>query len=120
MEKLAAIDLPEALKRSMGDAGFLRNMLNELRDSIPDALARLAKAHRNRDMLALSKEAHQLKGTASNLGAKAIAAAALKLEQIGKSGNPDGCGQVMMELQLAVERFKQYLDQVDWKAVRKG
>ena len=68
-------------------------------------------------MPALGKDAHQLKGAAANLGAKAIAAAALKLEQIGNGNDPEGCVLVLEELEQAVERFNQHLNGIDWKAV---
>ena len=120
MDVHPAVDLPEALKRAMGDAQFLKMLLDELCNVIPDFIARLKEAHRKGDMAAMGSEAHQLKGAAANLSAKDIAAAALKLEETGKSGNPENFEQTMTELEIAAESFKQYVKQIDWTAVNDG
>jgi HPt (histidine-containing phosphotransfer) domain-containing protein len=117
MEDRPAIDLPEALNRAMGDAEFLRMLLDELHNTIPDFRSRLIEAHQAGDLPAMGKTAHQLKGAAANLGAGAIAAAALKLEQIGKSGDPAGCGQAFEDLDQAVANFEQCLSGIDWTSV---
>ena len=109
------IDFAEALGRTMGDLDFLKMMLEELQKSIPEIMERLAKDHQDHDMVALDRDAHQFKGAAANLGAKAIAAAALKLEQIGKSGNPQGCEEAFQELRQAVKAFEDHLSQLDWE-----
>jgi HPt (histidine-containing phosphotransfer) domain-containing protein len=117
MDNEPVIDFDEALGRTMGDLDFLKMMLEELQKSIPEFMARLLKDHENRDMGALDKDAHQFKGAAANLGAKGIAAAALKLEKIGKSGNPDGSGQAINELNQAVEVFDRHMNQLDWESI---
>jgi HPt (histidine-containing phosphotransfer) domain-containing protein len=114
------IDFAEALGRTMGDSEFLRMMLEELQKSIPEIMERLAKDQQDCNMAALNKDAHQFKGAAANLGAKAIAAAALTLEQIGKSGNPQGCEEAFEALRQAVEAFEGDLRQLDWKTVAKN
>ncbi len=118
MENTPVIDLAEALKRAMGDVDFLRMMLNEFQSTIPDFITRLESAYGECDMLSIGKEAHQFKGAAASLGAKALAGAALKLEQIGKSANPDGCGQALDELKQAAEIFGRNLTRIDWAGVR--
>ena len=117
MEDKPAIDLPEALNRAMGDVEFLRMLLDELHHTIPDFKSRLIEAHQAGDLSAMGKTAHQLKGAAANLGAGAVSAAALKLEQIGKSGNPAGCDQAFEDFDQAVAKFEQYLSGVDWASV---
>jgi HPt (histidine-containing phosphotransfer) domain-containing protein len=111
------IDFVEALGRTMGDLDFLKMMLEELQRSIPQIMERLAKDKQDCDMGALDKDAHQFKGAAANLGAKAIAAAALKLEQIGKSGNPQGWEEAFEELRQAVKVFDDHLRQIDWNTI---
>ncbi len=118
MENTLVIDLGEALKRAMGDVDFLKMMLNEFHNTIPDFLSRLENAYRESDMLSIGKDAHQLKGAAANLGAKSIAGAALKLEQIGKSANPEGCGRALDELKQAAEGFSRHFARINWAEVR--
>jgi HPt (histidine-containing phosphotransfer) domain-containing protein len=117
MADTPVLDLSEALKRAMGDAPFLKMMLEEFRALIPDFITRLENAWLERDLAAIGKDAHQLKGAAANLSAKTVAAAALKLEQIGKSGNPDGCEQALEELKQAVEILDRQVTRIDWAGV---
>ena len=111
------VDIPEALSRAMGDIDFLKMMLDELQGVMPEFVARLQKAIQQDDMVTLGSAAHQLKGSAANLGAKAIAAAALELERIGKSGASKGGMQAIERLEVAVEEFKHHLTQIDWSSV---
>jgi HPt (histidine-containing phosphotransfer) domain-containing protein len=108
------IDIAEALERAMGDKQFLKMLMDEFAKSIPEFMKRLKAAQQSGEWAALGQDAHQLKGAAASLGAKAIAAAALQLEQIGKSGQPEGCGQALDRLGRAVEDFRIQLDRIDW------
>ena len=115
--ELSIIDIPEALNRAMGDVGFLQMMLDEFQRMIPDFMARIEQAVQFKDMDTLGKDAHQFKGTAANLGAKTIAAAALELEQIGRSGNLENSSAALADLQHAVKTFNQHLLQIEWSCV---
>ena len=117
MEGMPVIALAEALKRAMGDADFLKMMLDELHHEIPEIIARLETAIQEGDLASIGQEAHQLKGAAANLGAKAVAGAALKLEQIGESKNPEGSGQALEELKQAAEIFGRHIAAIDWKGL---
>ena len=120
MDNEPVIDFDEALGRTMGDLDFLKMMLEELQKSIPEFMTRLARDHENSDMGALDKDAHQFKGAAANLGVKGVAAAAYKLERIGKSGNPHGSEQAIEELNQAVEVFCRHMNQLDWESIGTG
>ncbi len=117
MESIQVFVLREALRRAMGDADFLKTMLDEFQVLIPEFLARLEKACNEGDMASIGRDAHQLKGAAANLSAKALAAAALKLEQIGKNENYDECAQALLELRREAENFGQQLSLIDWAGV---
>lgn len=119
-DDLPVIDIPEALNRAMGDVDFLQTMLAEFQHTIPDFLSRIKQALHVNDMNSLAKDAHQFKGTAANLGAKIIVAAALKLEQIGKTGDFANCESAYTELQKAVTDFNHYLAQIEWSAINAG
>jgi len=117
MEDTPVLDLPEALRRAMGDVQFLKMMLDEFHSSIPEFITRIEKSCQERDMESISKDAHQFKGAAANLSAKTLAATALKLEQLGKSGNPEGYEQALEELKRAAENFSRQIIQIDWAGV---
>jgi HPt (histidine-containing phosphotransfer) domain-containing protein len=112
------IDIPEALTRSMGDVDFLKMMLEEFHRSIPEYATRIRCALEAKDMKTLNSDAHQFKGAAANLGAKAMAHEALKLEQIGKTGTvDDNANQAVSQLENAMAAFSQYFENIDWKNV---
>jgi HPt (histidine-containing phosphotransfer) domain-containing protein len=117
---LPVIDISEALNRTMGDVDFLQMMLNEFQRTIPKFLSRIKQALQFNDMDSLAKDAHQFKGTAANLGAKIIAAEALKLERIGKTGNCENGESAYAELQEAVTTFNHYLAQIEWSTINAG
>lgn len=117
---LPVIDISEALHRAMGDVDFLQMMLAEFQRTIPDFLSRIRQALQFNDMDSLAKDAHQFKGTAANLGAKIIAAVALELEQIGKTGNPENGEFAYAELQEAVTTFNHRLAQIEWSTITAG
>lgn len=111
------IDLAEALNRTMGDVDFLKMMLEEFQRTIPDFISRIGDALQSDDMQNLGKDAHQFKGTAASLGAKAIAACALELERIGKDGLNEGGQAAYDKLTQAVEAFEQHYAHIDWSTI---
>ena len=116
-DPLPVLDLPEALDRSLGDAEFLQMMMDEFQKSIPDFIDRFETSLRLQDMEALGRDAHQLKGASANLGAKTVAAAALELEKIGKSGQSEDAARVLTRLKAEIAVFKQKLAEIDWTSL---
>ena len=57
------------------------------------------------DMAVLERSAHSLKGAASNLSAKATAAAALQLEKDAKNKDAESAKKSLAEVERAVERL---------------
>jgi len=111
------IDIDEALNRAMGDVDFLKMMLEELHRTIPDFTSRIQQAMQTKDSETLGSDAHQFKGAAANLGAKAIAQAALQLEQIGKSGTLEGVQEAFDYLEQTIESFDRHFKGIDWTTV---
>lgn len=111
------IDLSEALNRAMGDVEFLKTMMEELHRTIPDFTSRIQLAMQSKDGKTLGNDAHQFKGAAANLGAKAIANAALQLERIGKSGSLEGVQEAFNHLEQTIESFNRHFQEIDWTAI---
>ena len=116
-EDIPVLDIREALNRSMGDVSFLKMMLEELHRTVPDYVKRIRNALVARDMQALGSDAHQFKGAAANLGAKAMAQIAFQLEEIGKHGTIENANEAMGQLDQAIDAFNQCFEQIDWEAV---
>ena len=116
-ENLPVLDIADALNRSLGDAEFLKMMMDEFEKTIPEFMTRLKNALDQNDMQSLGRDAHQFKGAAANLGAKAIAAIALELEKIGKSSDGNGAEEALSGLKVEVDKFNQKLSEIDWSAL---
>ncbi|MCJ8500477.1 Hpt domain-containing protein [Desulfatitalea alkaliphila] len=111
------LDLKGALKRAMGDTAFLQMMYDEFQQMLPDNIARMAQACDAREMGLLARQAHQLKGSAANLGANEIAAAALQLEQSANAGAVDQAAATLAALKCAAGTLHTRLCGVDWGAL---
>ncbi|MBT8340912.1 MAG: Hpt domain-containing protein [Desulfatitalea sp.] len=108
------IDMEDALTRALGDVAFLKMMFDELLQMIPSLISAIAADVEKGDMAQLSKDAHQFKGATASLGVVGIAAAAYRLECIGKSGNTAEIQEAITNLKTAVADFQDHLSYVDW------
>jgi HPt (histidine-containing phosphotransfer) domain-containing protein len=111
------IDISDALNRTMGDVDFLKMMLEELHRTAPDYATRIRDALLAKDMKTLGSDAHQFKGAAANLGAKAMAQAALQLEKMGKSGSSENADEALDNLEQAISAFSRYYAEIDWEVL---
>ena len=108
------IDLDDALNRALGDAAFLKMMFDEYQISLPDFIADIETAVQDGDAAAMDRVAHQLKGASANLGVVSVAAAALTLERMGKSGQTVQAAEALQTLKVAVKDFHEQLALIDW------
>ena len=84
----------------------------------PEQIEELRSALEQGDGEVLREKAHALKGSAANLSADGIAAAALRLEQIGREGNLAEGEEALDALNDNVAHLEAYVDYIDWSAVR--
>jgi CheY-like chemotaxis protein len=82
-----AFDLNAALARVEGDRELLKEIATFFIDDSPRLLLAIRELIAQRDSKGLELAAHTLKGTVSNFNAQAAFAAALQLENIGRSGD---------------------------------
>jgi two-component system sensor histidine kinase/response regulator len=80
-ESLPGIDIKAGLATSMNNAALYLRMLAKFRDGHGDFDALFAAARTDADPQAATRAAHTLKGTAGNIGARGVQAAAGELEQ---------------------------------------
>jgi signal transduction histidine kinase/CheY-like chemotaxis protein/HPt (histidine-containing phosphotransfer) domain-containing protein len=96
------IDAPALLERVDGDRSFVRELLGILVSEAPEKRAALDASLLGRDLEALRKLAHRVKGAALTLCALPLVAAAAKLEsaciesarQDLSQSDPTSCGQI--------------------------
>jgi PAS domain S-box-containing protein len=113
-EETQPLDLENALERAMGDKDFLKMLLGEFVQGLPDQIESLKVAVAGTDTVALAEQAHKLKGAAANLSAYGVSSAAKSLEEIGRSQNMDEANQVLEVLLNESKRLTEYIERVEW------
>jgi HPt (histidine-containing phosphotransfer) domain-containing protein len=81
------LDLPELLARVENNCELLRELIGIGKVEIPRHLSLLREAVAQADVKNIEKSGHTLKGMLCNLAATRAAAAAGRLEQLGRSGD---------------------------------
>ena len=109
------IDLNGAMERVAGDEALLKELFEYFVSELPNRIADMEAAVNSGDTKQLAEKAHSLKGSAANLGTNGIAAAALQLEQQGRSGDTTKAARTIKDLQEQIERFKIELKKIDWR-----
>jgi CheY-like chemotaxis protein len=84
--QLVGIDVKAGLATTMDNPRLYTRLLNKFKDSQSDFAALFAAALADADPGAAARAAHTLKGTAGNIGARAVQAAAAQLEHACQSG----------------------------------
>ncbi len=82
----ALFDKRAALDRVEGDEELLRETIGLLLSDLDRLLRELRDAHERGDLTVVARAAHELKGSAANCGAMAVAAAAARIEASARTG----------------------------------
>lgn len=88
-EKAAPIDLLELAEISGGDRSIEQQMLAVFRQANDADVAALKTALANRDLAAVTRCSHRIKGAGRMVGARALAGICEKIEQAGPAGDWD-------------------------------
>ena len=108
------LDFEKALERAMGDKDFLKMLLGGFVRELPDQIESLKVAVAGTDAVALTEQAHKLKGAAANLSAYGVSSAAKSLEEIGRSQNMDEANQILEVLLNESKRLTEYIERAEW------
>jgi two-component system sensor histidine kinase/response regulator len=81
----AAFDKDDFLRRLMGDEDLVRSILTGFIKALPQDISAIRDGLAELDSTALRRSAHTLKGSAANVGANALSAAAQQIEQAGQA-----------------------------------
>jgi HPt (histidine-containing phosphotransfer) domain-containing protein len=101
-----------------GDEVLLRKMCQHFRSFVPDRLAEVSTALRDRDSARLGEAAHKLGGMVSSFSATAAAEAAL-LGQLGREGKIEEAIQAHNHLTEIVEKVIAVLDTLSVEQLRR-
>jgi two-component system sensor histidine kinase/response regulator len=110
---VASVNLPELLARVDNDRELLRDLISIFKEEFPGYLKSLRDAVLRRDSIELVSISHTLKGMLSNLAVPKAAAAAARLEQLGRSGEtvslPDALAAFEREVHGLLPEMENYL-----------
>jgi CheY-like chemotaxis protein len=104
--KEAPLDWAAALEQVNGDAALLGELAELFLAECPKLLAAVREAVQTRDAGCLRQAAHVLKGSVSNFAAQPAAAAAERLEQLGKAGDLSEADKALADLEAALGRLQ--------------
>jgi HPt (histidine-containing phosphotransfer) domain-containing protein len=107
--KSAGFD-PDALWRRVdGDLELLQELIAVFEKETPDLLARIGTAAGQDDVAGLERSAHKIKGSLLQFSAEAAAAAALRLEEMGKGRTLAGAEEKLHVLRHEIDLLLQSL-----------
>ena len=99
----AFISYPDLLRRCMGQASFVAEVLAIFETDLPERLSQIEQALTRSDAAAVARAAHTVKGAASNVAAEAVRAAASRLESQASAGQLADAVRMVAELRAAIE-----------------
>lgn len=99
------INFERATQEFDGDKEFLMEVLDGFLKNVTARIGIIRNAISAGNAEVVRKEAHSIKGGASNLTANAVSKIALKLERIGKSGNLEGGLELLERLEAETSRL---------------
>ena len=108
-EKGVPIDRSELAEISGGDRSFEHQMLAIFRQANDADVAALKQALANRDVAAVTRCSHRVKGAGRMVGARALAGICEKIEQAGYAGDWDVIAAQGEALDCELERVYAYL-----------
>jgi two-component system, sensor histidine kinase and response regulator len=107
--RASAIDEAALLHRVGGDRELLRELVALFLESYPRQLTELREAATRGDGAAVERGAHAMKGSVGNFSAQAAFQLALRLEEMGRSGDLTGAAALVGNLEEELERLRSAL-----------
>jgi response regulator RpfG family c-di-GMP phosphodiesterase len=99
------------LERMMGDEDFAHEVATGFFHEMPMLLSAMMKEFAHGDLESIWKQAHKIKGSASNVGGELLANVAYEIEQAGKAGDMDGITHSIPELEMQSARLNEALQE---------
>jgi HPt (histidine-containing phosphotransfer) domain-containing protein len=104
---LKAFDIEHLRRYTFEDQNLERELLGLFQDQLPGLIERLEKATGHNDWRLAS---HTLKGSARSVGAPALAALALELEEMGYQDSPAERARLAVLLRREADDFAQAIE----------
>ena len=97
-----SLNIGELRSRVDNDQELLRELVQLFKDECPRLMQSLQDATSKQEMKAVETISHSLKGMFANLSATRAAAAALSLEEIGRTGNNSQLREALAALESEI------------------
>lgn len=97
------------LERLGGDSDLVDEIVQIFLESAEEMIATVDSAVADGDAHRVERSAHALKGALLNIAAEPVAERALRLEQVGRSGELELCSQLLDELKQDYDLLLQAL-----------
>ena len=104
------MDWERALEEFMGKKEVLEKVAADFYCTVCGQLKVIRQALKDGESEVVRKQAHAIKGGAANLTADGLAAAAFRLEKIGRSGDLEAGVTGLADLESEFNRFERFLD----------
>ncbi len=106
------LDCQLLLKRSMGNAAFALELLDELENNSPKQVAAVEDHVNSNNCIAAADVAHSLKGAAGIIGAESLQEIAAEVETAGRADDLSRLVELVKELQKEIVRCVDFVPQL--------
>ena len=105
-------DKTALIERMLGDEEMSKDILKAFIHDTPEQIKILKEKIEEKDMGAVERQAHSIKGSAAMIGGDALASFALTLEQAGAAGDLDIVSNGISELENHFQMLKKEIDKI--------
>jgi CheY-like chemotaxis protein len=99
------LDIEKGIVQVGGDENMYRELLADFIQGLPVRLQSIQRYFEKRDLVELSRAAHNLGGIAANLGAAQLSVCARKLDKQSVEGYTESIDPLVQEIQLGVRKL---------------
>jgi CheY-like chemotaxis protein len=99
------LDIAKGVVQVGGDMDTYRELLSDFVEELPERLRTLQRFFEKRDLVELSRSAHNLKGIAANLGASQLSECARKLDKQSVDGYTESIHHLLQEIQVVAGKL---------------
>jgi CheY-like chemotaxis protein/HPt (histidine-containing phosphotransfer) domain-containing protein len=96
------LDIQTGIAQVGGDEAIYRELLSDFVEGLPKRLRTIVHFYAKKNLVELSRAAHNLTGVAANLGASQLSACARKLDKQSIEGYTESLNSLIQEIQLVV------------------
>jgi HPt (histidine-containing phosphotransfer) domain-containing protein len=102
------LDVRKGIVQIGGDENMYRELLSDFIEGLPKRRRAIQNYFAEKDLVELSRTAHNLSGIAANLGASQLSDCAKKLDKQSVEGYTESLDPLVQEIQLVIVRLLEF------------